>query len=396
MSVLFLTHRLPYAPNRGDRIRAFHLLHALAKANDVHLVSLVHDDEEAAHAVDLQGVAASVTIARVPAWRNRVRAAMRLATATPLTHLLLDAPDLRRQLERLVRTHPPNVVLSFCSGMANLALEQPLAAFPLVLDMVDVDSEKWSALATAAAPPMSWIYAREQRCLSAFERVASTAARATLVTTPREAAALGAIAPDARVHVVPNGIDVEWFRPQAAPAGDPVVVFCGVMSYQPNRDAALWLAREVWPIVKARRPDAKLTIVGADPDAAVRRLQVDDRSIEVTGRVPDVRPFLWRAACAVAPLKVARGVQNKVLEAVAAGLPCVVTPIVASGLPDAMSPALRVADTPEACADAVSAWLEMAADERRAIAARADLSGLSWADRLRDAVALVRDAGTAR
>ncbi len=392
MKVLLLTHRLPYAPNRGDRIRAYHLLQAIARSGDVHLVSLVHDELEESHAAGLRGLAASVTTVRVPALRNRARAVGRLAGETPLTHLLLDAPRLRHDVEAVAQLHPPDVVLAFCSGMAPLALEPPLSGLPLVLDMVDVDSAKWADLARVSRGPMSWVYAREARLLGAFERRASERASATLVTTAHEHETLAAMAPAARVHVVANGIDVDRFRPKRMPVGEPTVVFCGVMSYGPNRQAALWFARQVWPLVKARRPDARFTIVGAAPDAEVQALPDQDDSIRVTGAVTDVRPFLWRAALAVAPLQIARGVQNKVLEAVAAGLPCVVTPVVAKGLPPEVMPGCEVASAPEGYADAVVALLDRDPQARRARASAADLSALTWERQLHPAVGVLLDS----
>ena len=119
----------------------------------------------------------------------------------------------------------------------------------------------------------------------------------------------------------------------------------GVMNYAPNVEGAVWLAREVWPIVRSARPDARLTLIGASPSAEVVALASDRTGVVVTGTVPDVRPYLWRAAVAAAPLQIARGIQNKVLEAVAAGLPCVVTPQVAEGLPREVVPACWTGST---------------------------------------------------
>ena len=408
MRVLFLTHRLPYAPNRGDRIRAYHLLHALSRNADVHLVSLVHDDEEESHAAELENVAAAVTTARVPRVRNLARGLARLGSSTPLTHMLLDAPDLHASLRTLVASHPPDAVLAFGSGMARFALEDPLRAFPLVLDMVDVDSAKWAALAGAARPPMSWVYRREVRCLSVFEELVAERATATLVTTERERETLAALAPRARIHVVPNGVALDTFRrpPDNSvrdgaaggvttrhEAGEaPLVVFCGVMNYAPNRQAALWLAQDIWPLVKARRPDAKLALVGANPEAAIRRLPSVDASIEVTGGIPDVRPHLWRAAVSVAPLTIARGVPNKVLEALAAGLPCIVTPVVRDGLPTEAQRGCRTAEDAEGFAQAIGEILAMTPADRHALAAAADLRGLSWERQLRPAIELLSAA----
>ena len=172
MNVLFLTHRLPYAPNRGDRIRAHHMLRVIARRHTVHLVSLVHDDEEERAATALGSLAASVQVARVRRWRNVPRALAALVRGTPLTHALLDAPEMQRILTRQVRERPPDVVLSYCSGMARFALEPSLSRFPLIFDMVDVDSEKWAALAERTSRPLAWLYQHEARHLRDFEALA--------------------------------------------------------------------------------------------------------------------------------------------------------------------------------------------------------------------------------
>jgi sugar transferase (PEP-CTERM/EpsH1 system associated) len=380
--VLFLTHRLPYAPNRGDRVRAYHILQMLASRAEVDLVSLVHDREEAAQAETLRQMIPSVTTVAVPRLRNYVRAAGALATHVPLTHLLLDAPGLEQKLQAICAERPPHVVLAYCSGMARLAMRPPLDVFPFVLDLVDVDSQKWRELSARAAPPMRWLYQREATTLGAFETRAATAARTTVVVNDREAAIARRLAPDATVRVVSNGVDAGRLRPVDGPVATPQLVFCGVMNYEPNEEGMLWFVREIWPLVRARRPDARLAIVGSDPTANLRLACASDSAITITGRVADVRAALWASAVAVAPLRVARGLQNKVLEAVAAGLPTVITTAVAAGLPEPVLPACLVADTPAAFAAAALDLLALTPQARRATAAAARLDALDWATSL--------------
>jgi len=290
---------------------------------------------------------------------------------------MLDAPELAAAVASLAR-RSPDVVLAYCSGMARCALEPALRSRPLVLDMVDVDSAKWAAMASRHLPPRSWVYAREARVLRAFEAAAAAHAVTTMVVTDRERQTMTTIAPDARVEVVPNGVDATRLRPTAPPAGAPVVVFCGVMNYAPNEEAAIWFAREVWPLVIARRPDARFEVIGSSPTAAVEALADAKTNVTVVGQVPEVAPYLWKAAVSVAPLQTARGIQNKVLEAVAAGLPTVVTPIVSEGLPGLVLKACRVAGSAQAFADAVLAYLEWTPEQRRELALAVDLGSLSW------------------
>ena len=378
MRVLFLTQRLPYAPNRGDRIRAFHIVRMLAPRVDLDLVSFVHDRHELAQADSLRRLGVQVAVFPVPYLRNRARAIVRLAGRCPLTHMLLDAPELVSAVTQLVSERRPDVVLAYCSGMARFALQPPLSQFPLVLDLVDVDSEKWLALAATASWPKRWLYARESRYLARFEREAATKADATLVVNERESQVVQRIAPLASVHVVPVGIDLADVQARSAPTEEPRVVFCGVMNYGPNVEGVRWFANQVWPIIRASRPDARFVVVGSSPAATIRRLASADRGIEVTGTVADVRGYLRDAAVAVAPLMIARGVQTKVLEAVAAGLPVVVTSQVLGGLPQQIHAACRVADSPHAFAQQTLSLLALSGAERRAVASQADVRQLDW------------------
>lgn len=393
MRVLFLTHRLPYAPNRGDRVRAYHLVRTLARDCEVDVVSLVHDADEAQHVTPIRDLGANVTVFRTGPVTGYARAAFALAGNRPLTHCLLDAPGLHRALQNIVRDRPPHIVLAYCSGMARFAVEPPLADFPFVLDMVDVDSEKWASLARVATWPKSWIYRREARYLGTFESEAVRRAVTTLVVSERERVSLLRLSPGADVRVVGNGVDTASLSPPGMPTEAPRVLFCGVMNYEPNVEGVLWFARHVWPAVRARIPHSTFVVVGANPVDAIRRLASPDQGIEVTGTVPDVRDYLWRAAVSVAPLLTARGLQNKVLEALAAGLPVVVTSNVLDGLPLAARAGCITADSAGSFAQSLIEPLTWSAVERRQRAARADLTGLGWDQQLAPVLGILRDAG---
>ena len=396
MRILYLTHRLPYTANRGDRIRAYRVLEYLAGRAIVDLVSLVHSDEEEGHADDLRGLVNSVTTARA---RGKLAAYSRAAATAlsggPLTHALLDSATVMAACRARVSAHRPDVVLALCSSMARFALEPPLRDLPLVLDMIDVDSEKWRNLSQSAAAPRRWIYAMEAQRLAVFEARASTAAQSVLVVNERERSVLKQIAPVAVVHALPNGVNCEELRPPDPPTAEPTVVFCGVMNYEPNEQGVLWFVREVWPAITAQHPSARFCVVGSEPTAAIRRLAEDDQRITVTGAVSDVRPYLWQSAVSVAPLLIARGIQNKVLEAVAAGLPCVVTPAVSGGLPGQVRSACIDAADARAFSTAVVGLLNRSPAERRAMAASADLGALNWDLRLSPLVAIL-DAAARR
>jgi sugar transferase (PEP-CTERM/EpsH1 system associated) len=354
------------------------MLRWLAARAEVHVLSFVHDEHEAAQAHTLSAFAASVTAARIPRLRNWLRAAASVRGTTPLTHILLDAPGLRETVSGVYQRCRPDVVLAYCSSTVRLALEPPLDRVPLVLDLLDVDSRKWADLAERSRGLRRLVYGREARHLRAFERRAAAAATATLVINEREVSVFRDIAPEADIHVVGNGIDVGTLQPPANTVREPRVVFCGVMNYRPNEEGALWLAQHVWPLVRAQRPEARLTIVGSFPTRRLRVACARDRSIDLVGGVPDVRPYLWQGAVAAAPLHVARGLQNKVLEALAAGLPSVVTPAVAEGLPPAVRDACAVCAAPDAFADALVRRLAWSDLQRRANVATAGLEQLAW------------------
>ena len=355
------------------------------------LVALAHDDEEMSHAGRLTGVVDAMHVVRVTRARNLIKAGLKLATERPLTHVLLDSGKMRPVLEQIRRQWQPDAVLAYCSGMARFAMEPPLDTLPFVLDMVDVDSFKWEGLAGASGGPRRWLYRREARVLRRFEADATRAARATLVVSTREAEALRSLDRAFAPVVLPNGVDVDAFRSGGPPATRPEVVFTGVFSYRPNEAGALWLIERVWPLVLQRQPHAHLTLVGTGPGATLRK-RAAPADVEVTGTVPDVQPYLWRAAVAVAPLDTAHGVQNKVLEAVAAGLPAVVTPAVHEGLPDAVRPACRVAADAARFAEAIVQLLALPAEARRELASRACLDALTWEACLQPLAGILRRA----
>jgi hypothetical protein len=261
-----------------------------------------------------------------------------------------------------------------------------------VLDMVDVDSAKWAALSRQTRGPRGWIYRREAACLAPFESRAALKSYATLVVNEREQAEVMKLAPTARTLVVRNGVDIEFFRPTGPPADSARVVFCGVFNYAPNEEAALWFMREVWPAILKARTDSTLVLVGSHPTRALRDAASRAGRVEVTGAVPDVRPYLWGSALSIAPIWTARGVQNKVLEAAAAGLPSVVTPAVMGGLPTHVLPACSVAGTADAFSASVLALLALSPEERRAAASLADLSAMRWNTRLAPLIATLEAA----
>lgn len=333
--LLFLAHRIPFPPNKGDKIRSFHLLRHLSARHAIHLGAFVDDPDDWQYRDALKPYCASIKLVPLHPRRARLRSVSGLLTGEALTLPYYRSAALARWADGLAREGTVTCGLAFSSAMAQ---SMPSMLARRVLDMVDVDSDKWAQYAPTRRWPLSWIYAREARKLAAWEARVAEAFDATLLVSPEEARLLQQRAPAARDRIAAfeNGVDADYFSPERDypnpyPAGVGAVVFTGAMDYWPNVDAVTWFAEHIFPAVREAVPTAQFTIVGSRPSDAVRAL-ARRPGVVVTGSVADVRPWLAHAACAVAPLRIARGVQNKVLEAMAMARPVVATPQAAEGI----------------------------------------------------------------
>jgi len=355
---LLLCHRIPHPPDRGDKIRSHHLLRYLAGRYQVHLGAFVDDPHDWARADELGRYTVDRCLRPLPRWRVALRAGIGLLRGEALTV----AAYRDRALARWVDERLPRMarVVTFSSAMARFVDGRP--APHLVHDFVDVDSEKWRAYAERASGPKAWLYRREVGRLLDFERRAARQAERVLFISPEEADLFRARAgADLPIDHYPNGVDVDYFDPARAypdpfPAGTRQLVFTGVMDYPPNEDAVRWFAEAVFPALRRDHPDLGFTIVGARPGEAVRALEARP-GITVTGRVPDVRPYLAHAFAAVAPMRVARGVQNKVLEAMAMDRPVLTTRAGAEGLGADVGAHIAIADEAEDQRRILHDWL---------------------------------------
>lgn len=352
--VLYLVHRFPYPPDKGDRIRAFHLLRFLSRHASVHVACLADEPVPPESLAALEQVVTRVAV--VPVGKARWgRALASLALGGTATEGAFRSSALRAIVERWAAETPFRATLSSASSMAPYQCLPALRRVPAVVDLVDVDSQKWLDYALASGPPKSWLYALEGRRLRRLEQGLPAWARAVTVVTEAEADLYRGFTPDAPVHAVGNGVDLEYFHPPEegnAPPEEPACVFVGAFDYRPNIDGAVWFCREVWPRVRQARPDAKVYLVGRRPAPAVVALGAIP-GVEVAGQVPDVRPWVARSALSIAPLRIARGVQNKVLEALAMGKAVVGSPTTLAGLRGASTPGVLLAASPEEWADAI-------------------------------------------
>jgi sugar transferase (PEP-CTERM/EpsH1 system associated) len=328
LSILYICHRVPYPPDKGDKIRAFHQIRALAERHRIHLLTLA--DGPVPDLAGLRELCEEVEVFPVSREAGFLRAGASLAGKRPLTMAFFSSRSLERRVTELARLKRFDVVVAYSSSTAPYA--ELAAGVPRVLDMVDVDSAKWEQYARYAAPILRPVYALEARRLQAYEAAAGRSFAKVVLATGNEAADFLAFAPDAPAVAIANGIDLDFFRPLDLPkAKHPTLIFTGQMDYFANVDGVVHFARKVLPRLRLRFPEIELLIVGRSPAGKVREL-AELPGVHVTGAVGDVRPFLARAWVFVAPLRIARGVQNKVLEAMASNLPVVCSERVEAGL----------------------------------------------------------------
>ena len=367
--LLFLAHRIPFPPNKGDKIRSFHLLRHLAERHEIHLGAFVDDPDDWQYRDALKPYCASIKLLPLHPRRAKLASLAGLLAGEALTLPYYRNHALRRWAQDLAKSGCVTRGLAFSSAMAQF---MPSGLARRVLDMVDVDSDKWTQYALTQRWPMSWVYAREGRKLAEWEAQVAQDFDATLLVSQDEAALLRQRVPRAahKIGAFENGVDADYFSPARDypnPYASDVrgVVFTGAMDYWPNVDAVSWFAERVFPAVRDAVPGAQFTIVGSRPAEAVLAL-ARQPGVVVTGSVPDIRPWLAHAACAVAPLRIARGVQNKVLEAMAMARPVVASAQAAEGIRAEAGRDLILAQGEADFARAVAAQLRAAASAPQA------------------------------
>ena len=391
--LLLLVHRIPYPPNKGDKVRSYHLLRHLATHYRVHLGTFVDDAQDWQHADKVRGWCGETHFAKLDPRLARIRSLRGLVNGKPLALPYYFDAGLAEWVDGVLRRFPVRRVVVFSSPMAQYVNHRK--ELRRVVDFVDLDSAKWAQYAAQRSSDgrfevggllQRWLYRREARRLLEFERETAAASVASVFVTEAEAALFRRLAPESaqKTVAVQNGVDTDFFSPLGAlpsPYDTParVLVFTGAMDYRPNVDAVDWFVRGILPKIKEIRPDVRFYIVGARPTAEVQALGRDP-AVTVTGTVADVRPYLMHAAVAVVPMRVARGIQNKALEAMAMARPVVITPASAAALNAEAGTDFCIAEDADQFAQRVAALLhDHEAAERMGAAARACvLRNYSW------------------
>lgn len=324
--ILFLAHRLPFPPDRGDRIRSWHMLQALAKLRPVHVVAPLDHENDRQHVARVEAIAASVTT-EVRSSSKALAVGRALLSGLPASVALFAVPRLRQRAEELIAQGGIGTVFAFSGQMAHY-VPRDMKGARFIMDFVDMDSAKFAQQSAQASPGARWMLRREARLLRAFEIATAQRADASLFVSAAEAE-MFRDETGLPAQTIENGVDAAHFAPgivAPADAPNPLIVFTGQMDYQPNVDAVVVFVRTVLPHL----PGVTFAIVGRAPTTEVRALA--SPTVIVTGEVPDTRPWLAAATVVVAPLALARGIQNKVLEAMAMGAAVVASPEAARGI----------------------------------------------------------------
>ena len=364
MNILYVCHRFPFPPRRGGKIRPFNMIRHLHASHDVTVASLARSDDEAREG---RGIAEHCSRYEMVVVRNPVQVARmvaRLPTASPSSIGFFHSPALARRIRALVANRAFDLIFVHCSSVAHYV--EDIAGVPKILDFGDMDSQKWLEYARYRAFPASLGYRLEGAKMVAEEKRLARRFDVCTATTRAEWQTLEGYRTGTPADWFPNGVDADFFEPTGEPYDPDIISFVGRMDYYPNQQCMSEFCTQVFPLLRRRRPGLRLFIVGADPSPAVRRLEAVS-GVTVTGSVPDVRPYLRRSALTVAPLNIARGTQNKILEAMALGVPVVASTIAAGGVDAIPGEHFLTAQTPAEYAAAITGILERR-DERARLA----------------------------
>ena len=348
--LLFLAHRIPFPPNKGDKIRSFHILKQLSRSYRIHLGTFVDHPHDWHYVDEVSKLCGETCFRKLDPLKARLRSLKGLLYGQPLTLPYYLDRKMQAWVEQVVAETGVSRAFIFSSAMAQYVRGPFAESMQRVVDFVDVDSDKWSQYSRKKRWPMSWVYRREAETLLVYDREVAAETDASVFVSAAECELFTRLAPETkqRVSCVENGVDTGYFTPDLQyenpySGSDHVLVFVGAMDYWANVDAVTWFAREIFPLIREQIPAACFCIVGSQPDEAVQRLE-NLPGITVTGAVKDVRPWLAHSSMSVASLRIARGIQNKVLEAMAMGKPVLATTAATAGLDYEPGEGLLVSD----------------------------------------------------
>lgn len=369
MNILYLCHRFPFPPKRGGKIRPFNMIrHLTSLGHQVTVCSLARSQQEAEEGQGIAPHCESFLMGHVKEWIQVARMIIRLPVLTPSSMGFFYSGELAAHVRGMLASRKWDLIFVHCSSVAQYV--EHVTDTPKILDFGDMDSQKWIEYANYKPFPLSLGYRFEGAKMLAAEKRLARRFDLCTATTRAEWETLKDYETGADTGWFPNGVDADFFCPIDETYDPDTISFIGRMDYYPNQECMSRFCEQTWPLLKNWRPNLKLLIVGADPTPAMRKLG-ELPGVTVTGSVPDVRPFIRKSALMVAPLNIARGTQNKILEAMAMGVPVVTSSIAAGGVDAESVTHFLVADTPQDYAQAIMGILDSPSERSRlAVAGR--------------------------
>ncbi len=396
MNILYLAHRIPFPPNKGDKIRSFHQIKHLSKNHKLYLACLVDDQDDFQYIDELKKMCCVVETAYRSSWNQLFPTGLAFVRGQALSTGAFYSQALQQKIKAILDSVSIDRIMTFSSPMAEYV--RTVDHIPKLMDFVDLDSEKWGAYAEYQPFPFSTLYRMEAKRLKLYEETIAKEFNQSVFISSEEAESFRNRVPGRPVAVVANGVDFEFFSPSENEGSEKkrplTIVFTAAMDYFPNIDGAQFFCEKILPRILDAVPGVCFFIVGRKPTPKVLEL-ARKGIVDVTGTVPDVRPYLESASLAVAPLRIARGVQNKILEAMAMGLPVIGTSNAFQGIAATAKDGIRIDDDPKSFADEVITLLHDS-ELRRVCGQRARefvSQRCRWQDCGSDLETLIQDIG---
>ena len=364
-NILFLCHRIPYPPNKGDKIRSYNILKHLSEKNNVSVGFLVDEPKDLNHIPKLKQQVENLFYDQIHTRKKKIQSAAKaFIQGKPVTVPFFYSSQLQNEIDTFLDNHSVDTIICSSSPSAEYIFQSRhykrlIEKVHLVMDFIDMDSQKWLQYAPAEKFPLSLVYRREARRLLEYEKRIAREFDDLIIVSDAEKNLFQSHIPTSKLQSISNGVDLNFFNPgyqRQSNILSPSLVFTGAMDYRPNIDGAIWFAENVFPLIRTGLPDISFYLVGSNPVPELRRLEKTN-GIIVTGYVNDIRDYIQQADVCVIPLKIARGIQNKVLEAMAMGKAIVSTPEAAEGLNIEVGRDICVQKEAEAFANAVLSLL---------------------------------------
>ena len=373
MKILYLSHRIPFPPNKGDKIRSFNEVKYLSNDHEIHLGCIADDPTDLKYEIDLKRYCQKLAVEPVNKIFAKGKSALHIFSNTALSIGYFYSSHLQRIIDNWLSAYVYDAVICFSSPMAEYLFRStylkerfksdplPRTSHPLprlIMDFCDLDSDKWLQYARKSYFPLNIIYGIENNRLLKYEKIINQRFDHSVFVSWQESDLFFQRYPQAKnVSAIPNGVDHEYFKPQTPNPEpripNPVLLFTGAMDYHANAEGVAWFCKDVYPIIKRDLDKTEFYIVGSNPIPKVKAL-ADNNGIRVTGYVEDIRPFYQKADVCVVPLRLARGIQNKILEAMAVGKAVVATSMAAEGIAANPGEHLLIENTPNGFAHAIT------------------------------------------